>query len=89
MKLPDAARSAIDQIVDRTVVTGQLRVCKERLEEFAPTDPAAVAEARGLLCSILGVGRVTTESVLAELADVSAFVLRKGWCPKVPVGTDL
>jgi len=76
--LSDADRFAIDQIVaEYRFLSAQLRACDEQLKAFARTAPAAEAEARALLRSIPGVGRITTEVVLSELADVSRFRSQK------------
>jgi transposase len=52
---------------------GQLRDVDRRLKEFAREAPAAEAEARAALLSIPGVGAVTADVVLSELADVRRF----------------
>lgn len=76
--LTETDRFAIDQIVDEyDFLSGQLRACDHRLLEFAKTAPAAESEARALLRSIPGVGRVTSETVLSELADVGRFRSQK------------
>ena len=78
VNLSDADRFAIDQIASEfEFLCGQLRECDRRLDEFARTAPAAETEARVLLHSIPGVGRVTTEVVLSELADVNRFRSQK------------
>jgi transposase len=78
LALSDADRFAVDQMVSEyEFLTDQLRACDRRIDEFAATAPAAETEARALLRSIPGVGRVTTETVLSELADVSRFRSQK------------
>ena len=52
---------------------GQLQELTKALKEFTAKAPVAEAEARALLASIPGVGPVTTEVVLSELADPKRF----------------
>ena len=78
VKLSDAARFTANQIVaEQDFLTTQLQECDRRLTEFAKTAPAAETESRELLRSIPGVGRVTAEVVLAELADIRRFRSQK------------
>ena len=78
VKLSEADRFALDQLMaEYHFLRDQLRACDERLDAFARTAPAAEREARALLRSIPGVGRITTEVVLSELADVSRFRSQK------------
>jgi transposase len=56
----------------------QLRELETRLTKFGAEAPVAEAEARKVLRSIPGVGPVTTEVVLSELADRNRF--RSGKC---------
>jgi transposase len=51
----------------------QLWAADRRLQEFAEEAPAAEAEARAALRSIPGVGVVTADVVLSEVADVRRF----------------
>jgi transposase len=72
--VPDADRFVLDQLrqewEDRCA---QLRAADRRLKEFAKEAPAAEAEARAALRSVPGVGAVTVDVVLSELADVRRF----------------
>jgi transposase len=52
---------------------GQLRAVERGLREFAKDAPAAEAEARAALGSIAGVGVVTVDVVLSEVADIRRF----------------
>jgi transposase len=51
----------------------RLRELTQQLQQFLAAAPAAETEARALLRSIPGVGPVTTEVVLSELADPRRF----------------
>jgi transposase len=55
----------------------QLRQIDQRIAEFAQAGSPREQEARALLRTIPGVGPITTEVVLAELADVSRFGSQK------------
>jgi len=55
----------------------QLRQIGRRLAEFARSAPAREQEARALLRTIPGVGPITTEVVLAEVADIARFRSQK------------
>lgn len=77
-QLSEAARFAVGQITDELdFLSDQLKACDERLRQFAQNAPAREAEARALLQSIPGVGRITTEVVLSEIADVHRFSSQK------------
>lgn len=77
-QMSSAARFAAEQITDELdFLTGQLQACNARLREFARTAPAPEAEARALLKSIPGVGTVTIDVVLSEIADVRRFGSQK------------
>lgn len=56
---------------------GQLNTADERLRQFIADSPLAEQETRTLLQSIPGVGFVTAEVVLAEIADVKRFRSQK------------
>lgn len=72
--LSGADRFAMDQLLTLwTFLTGQLCAAEGKLVEFAEAAPIAEREARELLRSIPGVGFVTSEVVLSELADVNRF----------------
>lgn len=69
-----ADRFALDQIAaELDFLAGQLREVERRLREFAETASAAEREARAILQSIPGVGTVTADIVLSELAGVDRF----------------
>jgi transposase len=69
-----ADRFALDQVAaELDFLSGQLRDVERRLREFAETAPAAEREARTILQSIPGVGPVTADIVLSELAGVDRF----------------
>lgn len=73
-----ADRFCVDQLREQLKLYGdQLRQANRQLQEFAEKAPAREAEARELLLSIPGVGPVTTDVVLAELADVQRFASQK------------
>jgi transposase len=67
-------RFAVEQLLKEfTFQRGQLKGLTKALKEFIATAPVAEAEARTVLGSIPGVGTVTTEVVLSELADPKRF----------------
>lgn len=51
----------------------QVAVADQRLKQFAEKAPVAEAEARALLRSVPGVGPLTVDVVLSELADIRRF----------------
>jgi transposase len=72
--LSSADRFAADQIqAECDFYCGQRNKIQERIREFAAAAPAAEAEARALLRTIPGVGEITTEVVLCEIADIKRF----------------
>lgn len=72
--LPAADRFVVDQLlVDWQHQRRQLRAVEAQLGEFARDAPAAEAEARAVLASVPGVGPVTVDVVLSEVADVRRF----------------
>ena len=76
--LSEADRFAADQILaECRFHQQQLAESDAALRRFAGSAPAAEAEARALLLSIPGVGRVTAEVVLSELADIRRFRSQK------------
>lgn len=76
--LSAADRFSIDQMVEELKFgRGQLQAAEERLRQFAEEAPLRDREARVLLKTIPGVGFVTAEVVLAELADVERFGSQK------------
>src|SRR5205823_3699464 len=52
---------------------GQVAAMDRRLKTFAQEAPAAEAEARAALSSVPGVGPVTVDVVISEVADVRRF----------------
>jgi transposase len=74
VKLSASDRFAVEQLLKEFEFQhGQLKEAEAALKKFAVQAPAAEAEARALLRSIPGVGAVTTEVVLSELADPKRF----------------
>ena len=74
VKLSESDRFAVDQLrKEYAFQHGQLKKLAAMLKKFIGKAPAAEAEARALLQSIPGVGPVTTEVVLSELADPKRF----------------
>jgi transposase len=76
--LSEAERFTVDQILEEFQLgRSQLKHVEERLRQFVADSPLQEQEARKLLCSIPGVGFVTAEVVLAELAGVERFRSQK------------
>lgn len=74
MKLSTADRFAVQQLLAEFEFHHKsLKELAAELKKFIAQAPAAEAEARELLQSIPGVGPVTTEVVLSELADPKRF----------------
>ena len=74
VKLSESDRFAVEQLLKEfEFQQGQLTKLAAQLKKFVAQAPAAEAEARALLQSIPGVGPVTTEVVLSELADPKRF----------------
>jgi transposase len=74
LKLADADRFVVDQLVQEWQQhQSRVRQAEKRLRAFAKDAPALEAEARAVLGSIPGVGTVTIEIVLSELADIRRF----------------
>ena len=74
VKLSAADRFAVEQLLaEFEFQHTQLRALAAELKKFVAQAPIAEAEARDLLHSIPGVGPVTTEVVLSELADPKRF----------------
>jgi transposase len=74
VKLSESDRFAVQQLlVEFKFQHAQLKKLAVELKKFIARAPAAEAEARALLQSIPGVGPVTTEVVLSELADPKRF----------------
>jgi transposase len=74
LPLSAADRFAADQILaECDFFCAQRLDAEHRIHKFAATAPAAEAEARALLHSIPGVGTITAEVVLCEIADIKRF----------------
>jgi transposase len=79
VELSESERFAVQQlVVEFKFHHAQLKKLAGKLKKFIAQAPVAEAEARELLGSIPGVGPVTTEVVLSELADPKRF--RSGKC---------
>jgi transposase len=79
VKLSASERFAVEQLLaEFDFQHAQLKKLAAELKKFLAKAPAAEAEARALLGSIPGVGPITTEVVLSELADPKRF--RSGKC---------
>lgn len=76
--LSSADRFASDQILEEfRFGKQQLKAADDRLRQFSADSPLVEQEHRTLLQSIPGVGFVTAEVVLAEIADVQRFRSQK------------
>ena len=76
--LSPADRFAIDQITEEFHFgRQQLKAAEARLLQFVEQSPVRERELRSLLRSIPGIGFVTAEVVLAELADAARFPSQK------------
>jgi transposase len=74
VKLADADRFVVDQLVQEWQQhQSRVRQAEKRLRAFAKKASAAEAEARAVLGSVPGVGTVTVDIVLSELADIRRF----------------
>jgi transposase len=74
VKLSESERFAVEQLlVEFKFQHAQLKKLAAELKKFVAQAPPAEAEARELVSSIPGVGPVTTEVVLSELADPKRF----------------
>jgi transposase len=74
VELSGAERFTVEQLLaEWRFHQERLRELTKELKQFVTAAPAAEAEARALLRSIPGVGPVTTEVVLSELADPKRF----------------
>jgi len=74
VKLSEAERFAVEQLLGEfDFQRGQLKKLTAELKQFMGQASAAEAEQRAVLQSIPGVGLVTTEVVLSELADPRRF----------------
>jgi transposase len=73
-QLSEADRFTVKQLMaEFRFYLGQLKTLAGQLKSFVAQAPVAEAESRKLLRSIPGVGPVTTEVVLSELADPKRF----------------
>lgn len=78
LDLPDTDRFAIGLLVRRwRFLASQRREVEEQLKRFASVGSSREQEQRTLLLSIPGVGPITAEVVLAEVADVTRFPSQK------------
>lgn len=76
--LSNADRFAITQMVaELHFGRGQLKDVEDQLKHFAAASPLREQEQRQLLRTIPGVGFVTAEVVLAEVADIARFTAQK------------
>jgi len=76
--LSAADRFSVEQVVEELQFgRRQLQAAEARRKQFAEQAPLREREARTLLRTIPGVGFVTTEVVLAELADIDRFGSQK------------
>jgi transposase len=74
VQLSPADRFVVDQLLKQLEHYGQqLEAMDRRLQTFAKEGPAAEREARMALRSIPGVGLVTVDVMLSEVADVRRF----------------
>lgn len=74
VKVAPADRFVVNQLLEEWEHRlKHLRAVERRLAEFAKDASAAEAEARAALASIPGVGLVTVDVVLSEVADVRRF----------------
>ena len=74
LALSAADRFSMNQFLEELAFgTRQLKAAEQQLLEFAESGPIHEREQRTLLRTIPGVGFVTTEIVLAELADIRRF----------------
>lgn len=76
--LSDADRFSMNQFLEEFQFgMQQLRAAERQLKAFAKSGPIREREQRDLLRTIPGVGFVTAEVLLAELADISRFPAQK------------
>lgn len=76
--LSPADRFAIDQMTEELHFgRAQLQAAEARLKRFAEDSPAREREQRALLRSVPGIGFVTAEVLLAELAAIERFAAQK------------
>jgi len=78
VKLSPADRFAVDQLLARwQFLVAQRKAVENELRRFAESAPVAEREARALLRTIPGIGLITSEVILAELADIGRFCSQK------------
>lgn len=76
--LSPADRFSMDQMLEEfRFGQGQLKAINERLQQFAEESPLREQELRALLRSVPGIGFVTAEVLLAELATIERFGAQK------------
>lgn len=74
VRLREADRFVVEQLLaEWQHHHAQLRAVEKHLQEFAGQAPAVEQEARAVLASIPGVGRVTVDIMLSELGDIRRF----------------
>jgi transposase len=74
LRLSSADRFAADQILaECDFYCAQRQQAEWKIREFAEAAPATETEARALLRTIPGVGEITAEVVLCEIADIKRF----------------
>ena len=88
VKVTPTDRLVLDQLLETwQFLRQQVRVANRHLRDFAQSAPTAEAEARAALATIPGVGTVTVDVVVSEIADVRRFrsakevVAYAGLCP--------
>lgn len=78
LPLPPIDRFALDQLwAEYDLYRAQMTAALQAIHSFAESAPPAEAAARRLLPTIPGVGAITTEIFLCELADVRRFSSQK------------
>ncbi len=81
VKVSQQDRFVIEQLLTEwRFFTEQVRIIDDRLREFAKSAPPLETEARELLQTIPGVGTVTIDVVISELANVRRFRSQKRVC---------
>ncbi len=81
VELSDADRFVLDEMLENwDFQCRQRKKLEKQLAEFAKAAPAAEREARQILDSIPGVGKVTIEAVVSEVGNVRRFKSNKRLC---------
>jgi transposase len=72
--LSDSDRFIVGQMLDQlAAIEGQLAALRQRLREFRAAASEAEARGRRAVRSVVGVGEITAEVVLAEVGDIGRF----------------